>query len=236
MEVLFSPEGLLSLLTLTFLEIVLGIDNIIFISLISNDLESSQQPLARRLGLGLALGFRVLMLFGITWLIGLTAPIFSLGDHPVSGRDAILFIGGVFLLAKSSSEIVKKTEGKGHGAHGKKSKSLLGVIIQIGLLDIVFSFDSVLTAIGMTHELVIMIIAVIISMVIMLAFAKPIAEFIERHVSLQILALAFLIMIGTVLIAESAHVEIPKPYVYSSVGFALIVQLLSIRVAERNKQ
>lgn len=236
MEVLISPEGLLSLLTLTFLEIVLGIDNIIFISLISNDLESSQQPLARRLGLGLALGFRVLMLLGITWLIGLTAPIFSLGDHPVSGRDAILFVGGLFLLAKSSTEIVKKTEGKGHGDHSKKPKSLLGVVIQIGLLDIVFSFDSVLTAIGMTHELVIMIVAVIISMVIMLAFAKPIAEFIERHMSLQILALAFLIMIGTVLIAESAHVEIPKPYVYSSVGFALVVQLLSIRAAERNKK
>ena len=140
------------------------------------------------------------------------------------------------MLAKSSTEIVKKTEGKGHGANGKKPKSLLGVIIQIGLLDIVFSFDSVLTAIGMTHELVIMIIAVIISMVIMLVFAKPIAEFIERHMSLQILALAFLIMIGTVLIAESAHVEIPKPYVYSSVGFALVVQLLSIRAAERNKK
>ena len=140
------------------------------------------------------------------------------------------------MLAKSSSEIVKKTEGKGHGVDGKKPKSLLGVIIQIGLLDIVFSFDSVLTAIGMTHELVIMIIAVIISMVIMLVFAKPIAEFIERHMSLQILALAFLIMIGTVLIAESAHIEIPKPYVYSSVGFALVVQLLSIRAAERNKK
>lgn len=235
MEVLLSPEGLLSLLTLTFLEIVLGIDNIIFISLISNDLEAAQQPIARRLGLGLALGFRVLMLLGITWLIGLTEPIFHLGEHPVSGRDAILFLGGVFLLAKSSSEILKKTEGKGHGDRSKKHKSLLGVIIQIGLLDIVFSFDSVLTAIGMTHELVIMIVAVIISMVIMLVFARPIAEFIERHMSLQILALAFLIMIGTVLIAESAHIEIPKPYIYCSVGFALMVQLLSIRASERNK-
>jgi predicted tellurium resistance membrane protein TerC len=175
------------------------------------------------------------MLLGITWLIGLTEPIFHLGEHPVSGRDAILFLGGVFLLAKSSSEIVKKTEGKDHGNRSKKHKSLLGVIIQIGLLDIVFSFDSVLTAIGMTHELVIMIVAVIISMVIMLVFARPIAEFIERHMSLQILALAFLIMIGTVLIAESAHIEIPKPYIYCSVGFALMVQLLSIRAAERNK-
>jgi predicted tellurium resistance membrane protein TerC len=235
MDVLLSAEGLLSLLTLTFLEIVLGIDNIIFISLVSNDLEPSQQPLARRMGLLLALAFRVLMLLGITWLIGLTAPIVNIGDHPVSGRDAILFFGGLFLLGKSSTEIFKKTEGKGHGTHSSKAKSLVGVIVQIGLLDIVFSFDSVLTAIGMTHDLLIMVIAVIISMLIMLIFAKPIADFIERHVSLQILALSFLIMIGTVLIAESAHVEIPKPYVYSSVGFALIVQLLSIRAAERSK-
>jgi len=235
MEALLTAPGLLSLLTLTFLEIVLGIDNIIFISLLSNDLEPSKQPMARRLGLALALGFRVLMLLGISWLIGLTEPIFYIGDHKVTGRDLILFSGGVFLLAKSSTEIFKKTEGHGHGDHKAKPKSLLGVIIQIGLLDIVFSFDSVLTAIGMTEELIIMIVAVIISMVIMLAFAKPIAEFIQKHVSLQILALSFLIMIGTVLVAESAHVEIPKPYIYSSVGFALIVQLLSIRAAGRSK-
>tara|TARA_B100001939_G_scaffold280461_1_gene249147 strand:- start:576 stop:1307 length:732 start_codon:yes stop_codon:yes gene_type:complete len=235
MEPLLTAPGILSLATLTFLEIVLGIDNIIFISLVSNDLKESQKPMARRLGLALALGFRILMLLGITWLIGLTAPLFYLGDHAVSGRDAILFAGGVFLLAKSSAEIFKKTEGRGHGEHERQPKSLVGVIIQIGLLDIVFSFDSVLTAIGMTDELVIMIVAVVISMIIMLTFAKPIAHFIEKHMSLQILALSFLIMIGTVLVAESAHVEIPKPYVYSSVGFALIVQLLSIRAAEKSK-
>lgn len=235
MEALLTAPGILSLATLTFLEIVLGIDNIIFISLVSNDLKESQKPMARRLGLALALGFRILMLLGITWLIGLTAPLFYLGDHAVSGRDAILFAGGVFLLAKSSAEIFKKTEGRGHGEYERQPKSLVGVIIQIGLLDIVFSFDSVLTAIGMTDELVIMIVAVVISMIIMLTFAKPIAHFIEKHMSLQILALSFLIMIGTVLVAESAHVEIPKPYVYSSVGFALIVQLLSIRAAEKSK-
>ncbi len=235
MEVLLTGPGVLSLATLTFLEIVLGIDNIIFISLVSNDLKESQKHMARRLGLALALGFRILMLLGITWLIGLTAPLFYLGDHSVSGRDAILFAGGVFLLTKSSSEIFKKTEGRAHREHERQPKSLVGVIIQIGLLDIVFSFDSVLTAIGMTDELAIMIVAVVISMIIMLTFAKPIAKFIEKHVSLQILALSFLIMIGTVLVAESAHVEIPKPYVYSSVGFALIVQLLSIRAAEKSK-
>jgi len=235
MEALFTASGLLSLVTLTFLEIVLGIDNIIFISLVSNDLEPSKQRVARRLGLALALGFRVLMLLGITWLIELRSPIFNIGGHAVSGRDAILFFGGLFLLAKSSIEIVKKTEGRDHEGNQTRSKSLIGVIIQIGLLDIVFSFDSVLTAIGMTQNLSIMIIAVVISMMVMLIFSKPIANYIEQHISLQILALSFLIMIGTVLIAESAHVAIPKPYVYSSVGFALIVQLLSIKAARRSK-
>jgi len=231
MDALFTIEGVISLLTLTLLEIVLGIDNIIFISLVTQDLESSKQPMARRLGLGLALLFRVLMLLGITWLIGLTAPIFSLMDHPIAGRDLILFLGGVFLLFKASSEIFKKTEGKGH-EQGNKATTVLSAIVQIGLLDIVFSFDSVLTAIGMTEHIEIMIVAVIISMLIMLSFAKSIGDYIQQHISLQILALSFLIMIGMVLIAESAHVEIPKTYVYSSVGFALLVQMLSIRAAK----
>lgn len=233
-ESIFSISGLISLLTLALLEIVLGIDNIIFISLITQDLEKSKQPMARRLGLVLALVFRVLMLLGITWLIGLTAPLFSIGEHPVSGRDMILFLGGVFLLFKASTEIVHKTEGK-EKTENKKAKSVASAIIQIGLLDIVFSFDSVLTAIGMTKDIAIMIVAVIISMLVMLAFAEPISSYISKHISLQILALSFLILIGTVLIAESAHVEIPKPYVYCSVGFALIVQLLSIRASERKK-
>lgn len=235
MEVLLSLDGLIALFTLTLLEIVLGIDNIIFISLVTADLPEKSQPLARRLGIALALFFRVLMLLGITWLIGLTKPILTLADHPVSGRDAILFLGGLFLLAKASTEIFKKTEGVAHSS-SKKAVSLVGAVIQIGLLDIVFSFDSVLTAIGMTEHLAIMIIAVIISMVIMLAFARSIGDFIERHISLQILALSFLIMIGMVLVAESAHVVIPKTYVYSSVGFALLVQLLSIRASEAKKR
>jgi len=235
MEVLLSFDGLIALLTLTLLEIVLGIDNIIFISLVTADLPEKSQPLARRLGISLALLFRVIMLLGITWLIGLTEPILTLSNHPISGRDAILFFGGLFLLAKASTEIFKKTEGVRHSSE-KKALSLVGAVVQIGLLDIVFSFDSVLTAIGMTEHLSIMIIAVIISMGIMLAFARSIGDFIERHISLQILALSFLIMIGMVLIAESAHVEIPKAYVYSSVGFALLVQLLSIRAAEAKKR
>jgi predicted tellurium resistance membrane protein TerC len=227
-ESIFSLPGLISLCTLALLEIVLGIDNIIFISLITQDLEKSKQPMARRLGLILALVFRVIMLLGITWIIGLTTPLFSILDHPVSGRDAILFLGGIFLLSKASVEIVHKTEGK-KKKENSKAQSVVSAIVQIGLLDIVFSFDSVLTAIGMTEEIGVMITAVVISMLVMLSFAEPISSYISQHVSLQILALSFLILIGTVLIAESAHIDIPKPYVYCSVGFALIVQLLSIR-------
>ena len=231
-ETIFSLSGLFSLCTLTLLEIVLGIDNIVFISLITQDLEESKQPMARRLGLILALVFRVIMLLCITWIIGLTTPLFSIIEHSVSGRDAILFLGGIFLLYKASVEIVHKTEGK-KKKENTKADSVVNAIIQIGLLDIVFSFDSVLTAIGMTDEIVIMITAVVISMLVMLSFAEPISAYINKHVSLQILALSFLVLIGTVLIAESAHVEIPKPYIYCSVGFALMVQILSIRARRK---
>ena len=188
--------------------------------------------MARRLGLILALVFRVIMLLCITWIIGLTTPLFSILEHSVSGRDAILFLGGIFLLYKASVEIVHKTEGK-KKKENTKADSVVNAIIQIGLLDIVFSFDSVLTAIGMTDEIVIMITAVVISMLVMLSFAEPISAYINKHVSLQILALSFLVLIGTVLIAESAHIEIPKPYIYCSVGFALMVQILSIRARRK---
>ena len=231
-ETILSLSGLVSLCTLTLLEIVLGIDNIVFISLITQDLEESKQPMARRLGLILALVFRVIMLLCITWIIGLTTPLFSLLEHSVTGRDAILFSGGIFLLYKASVEIVHKTEGK-KKKENTKADSVVNAIIQIGLLDIVFSFDSVLTAIGMTDEIVIMITAVVISMLVMLSFAEPISAYINKHVSLQILALSFLVLIGTVLIAESAHIEIPKPYIYCSVGFALLVQILSIRARRK---
>ena len=231
-ETILSLSGLVSLCTLTLLEIVLGIDNIVFISLITQDLEESKQPMARRLGLILALVFRVIMLLCITWIIGLTTPLFSILEHSVSGRDAILFLGGIFLLYKASVEIVHKTEGK-KKKENTKADSVVNAIFQIGLLDIVFSFVSVLTAIGMTDEIVIMITAVVISMLVMLSFAEPISAYIDKHVSLQILALSFLVLIGTVLIAESAHIEIPKPYIYCSVGFALMVQILSIRARRK---
>ncbi len=234
---ILTAEGLVALLTLTFLEIVLGVDNIIFISILTNKLPQDIRPKARTAGIGLALIFRVIMLLGITWIIGFTKPLFTLFEHTITGRDAVLFLGGLFLLAKSTKEIHHKIDldEDPHSRSAKKSvNSFAGAIIQIALLDIVFSFDSILTAIGMTRNLPIMIIAVVISLVIMLIFASRIAAFIEKHVSLQILALSFLILIGFTLIADAAHFEVPKGYVYFAVGFSLLVEIVNMR-ADRKK-
>jgi predicted tellurium resistance membrane protein TerC len=234
---ILTAEGLVALLTLTFLEIVLGVDNIIFISILTNKLPQDIRPKARTAGIGLALIFRVIMLLGITWIIGFTKPLFTLFEHTITGRDAVLFLGGLFLLAKSTKEIHHKIDldEDPHSKSAKKSvNSFVGAIIQIALLDIVFSFDSILTAIGMTRNLPIMIIAVVISLVIMLIFANRIAAFIEKHVSLQILALSFLILIGFTLIADAAHFEVPKGYVYFAVGFSLLVEIVNMR-ADRKK-
>lgn len=235
---ILTAEGLVALLTLTFLEIVLGVDNIIFISILTNKLPQNMRPRARTAGIGLALIFRVIMLLGITWIIGFTQPLFEVLNHTVTGRDAVLFLGGLFLLAKSTKEIHHKID-LDEEPHEKASKkavsSFMGAIIQIALLDIVFSFDSILTAIGMTRNLPIMIIAVVISLVIMLIFASRIAAFIEKHVSLQILALSFLILIGFTLIADAAHFEVPKGYVYFAVGFSLLVEIINMR-ADRKKK
>ena len=235
---ILTAEGLVALLTLTFLEIVLGVDNIIFISILTNKLPQNMRPKARMAGIGLALVFRIIMLLGITWIIGFTKPLFTILNHTVTGRDAVLFLGGLFLLAKSTKEIHHKID-LDEEPHEKTSTkavtSFAGAIIQIGLLDIVFSFDSILTAIGMTRNLPVMIIAVVISLIIMLIFAGRIAAFIEKHVSLQILALSFLILIGFTLIADAAHFEVPKGYVYFAVGFSLLVEIINMR-ADRKKK
>ena len=233
---ILTAEGIVALLTLTFLEVVLGIDNIIFISILTNKLPKEMQARSRTLGIALALIFRVLMLLGITWIIGFTKPLFTIMSHEVTGRDLILFIGGLFLLAKSTKEIHHKTSLVEHEtSKGEKAAtSFVGAIVQIALLDIVFSFDSILTAIGMTRNVPIMIIAVIISLVIMLIFAGRIAAFIEKHVSLQILALSFLILIGFLLIADAAHFHVPKGYIYFAVAFSLVVEILNMR-ADRKK-
>ncbi|MEP0548941.1 MAG: TerC family protein [Rhodothermales bacterium] len=243
-----SPEAWVALGTLTALEIVLGIDNIIFISILSGRLPEDQQPRARTIGLGIAMGMRILLLLSISWVMGLTAPLFELGflegimggevhggergDLPwvISGRDLILLIGGAFLVAKSTHEIHGKLEGDAHHATEKgKGVSFTGVLIQIAILDIVFSLDSVITAVGMADEIMVMIIAVVIAVGVMMAFATPISDFVHHHPTVKMLALAFLILIGVNLVAEGLGQHIPKGYIYTAMAFSLLVEFLNIR-------
>lgn len=238
LALLQSPDAWISLLTLTFLEIVLGIDNIIFISIVTNKLPVEQQPKARKLGLLLALLFRIGLLMGISIIVSFKEPLFTLLDHAVSGRDLILIIGGLFLLAKSTSEIHHKVEGaEEEDSDGTKAtKSFMGIILQIIILDLVFSFDSILTAVGLTDHIEIMIAAVIISMLIMMAFSTLISDFINQHPTLQILALAFLILIGVMLIAEGFGAHVPKGYIYFSVAFSLLVEIINMRMRKKKSK
>jgi predicted tellurium resistance membrane protein TerC len=229
MEVLFSIEGLVSLLTLTFLEIILGIDNIIFISIISGRLPLQQQGKARNIGIILALLVRVLMLLGVSWIIGLRATIFTIGTFSLSYRDLILIAGGLFLLAKSTSEMHAKLEG-GHDEKKVKGATFQSTIIQIVLLDVIFSIDSILTAVGLVENLPIIIIAIVISLGIMLIFSKRISSFINDHPTMKILGISFLLMIGVLLILEGFHVHVPKGYIYFSMAFALGVEVLNMKV------
>jgi len=236
MEIFASGEAWIALLTLSFLEIVLGVDNIIFISIVSNKLPVEQQAKARNLGLILALIFRIGLLLGITWIIGFTEPLFSVFGLDISGRDLILIAGGIFLLAKSTTEIHHKIEGEEDTETSSSRKvSFAGTIVQIILLDMVFSFDSILTAVGLTEEVLIMIIAVVIAMTIMITLAGKISEFINNHPTLQILALSFLILIGFMLIVEGLHFHVPKGYIYFAVGFSLLVEVLNMKLRKRSK-
>jgi predicted tellurium resistance membrane protein TerC len=237
---LLSLDGLLSLLTLTLLEIVLGIDNIIFISIIAGKVKDKKdRKRARTIGLLLALMMRIGLLFGITWIIGLKDDLFTLFGNGFSGRDIILFCGGVFLLAKTTSEIHEKMDVADDSEEEKKTKkaaSVMSVIMQIMFIDIVFSFDSILTAVGIVNEVLIMIAAVIVSMLIMLAFSEKVSSFIERHPTVKMLALSFLLMIGFLLILEAFDVHVPKPYVYSAMAFAFLVEMLNMRVRKKSAQ
>jgi predicted tellurium resistance membrane protein TerC len=229
-------ELLFAFITLTFLEIVLGVDNIIFISILTNKLDPAIRPKARFMGIALALVFRVLMLLSITWIMHFKEPLFQVIEHPVSGRDLILFAGGFFLLFKSTKEIfeiMETEEGIDNGKNVDVAKQFAGIIFQIALLDIVFSFDSILTAIGMTQNLPIMVGAIVVSLIVMLLFSGKIAGVIEKHPSLQVLALAFLILIGVMLIAEGAGYHVPKAYIYVAIGFSLGVEMLNIRAKKR---
>ena len=254
MDQLFTAEAIISLLTLTFLEIVLGIDNIIFISIAANKLPLADQPKARNIGLLLAMLFRVALLFGISFLISLQKPFthIELGwfSAAFSGQSVILFLGGLFLLYKSTSEIHHKLEGNSddevQATPNKSANSITGVVVQIAIINIVFSIDSILTAVGLTQNIAVMMVAVILSIVIMMFFAGPVGKFVNEHPSVQMLGLAFLIMIGFMLIAEGAHLgevvifkqeigAVPKGYLYFAIAFSLLVEFLNMRLRKKQE-
>jgi predicted tellurium resistance membrane protein TerC len=226
----FTSTGLLALVTLTFLEIVLGVDNVIFISILSSKLPSAQQRRARRTGLLAAMGIRVLLLLSIAWIIRLTAPLFTVFGHAISGRDLILIGGGLFLLGKATLEIHEKLEGEeGHGST-RVAPSFSAVIVQIMALDIIFSLDSVITAVGMADDVSIMVAAVILAVIVMMFSADPISAFVNRHPTVKVLALSFLLLIGISLVGDGLGMHIPKGYIYFAMGFSIFVEMVNLRV------
>jgi len=235
MEWLSSPESWIALLSLTALEIVLGIDNIIFISILAGKLPENQQNLGRQVGLVLAMVTRILLLFSLTWLTRLTSPLFTVFQYEISGRGLILITGGLFLLGKSTFEIHERLEGEEGHASQKVIPSLTGVIVQIMLLDIVFSLDSVITAIGMVNEIAIMVTAVVIAVAIMLFASGPISSFVNNRPTLKILALSFLLLIGFSLVADGLGFHIPKGYIYFAMGFSVFVEFINLQVRARTE-
>lgn len=237
MEIFLQSETYISLLTLTFLEIVLGIDNIIFISIVSDRLPQASQKKARTLGLSLAIIMRVMLLMAISWIVHLTEPIFTIMEFALSWRDLILILGGLFLLAKSTSEIHEKIEGveEEKFRESKAKLTMQQAILQIVLLDIVFSFDSILTAVGLSDQILIMILAVVIALFVMLIFAEKVSGFVNRNPTVKMLALAFLIMIGTLLLLDGFHVHVPKGYIYFSLAFSLFVEFLNQRLRKKGQ-
>ena len=230
-EWLVDPEAWISLLTLTALEIVLGIDNIIFISILVGRLPANQRQSGRIIGLGLAMITRLLLLVSLSWMMKLTEPLFTLVGQEISGRDLILFLGGLFLIVKSVGEIKEAMHPEAHHEEENNKKvSYLGVLIQIAILDIVFSLDSVITAVGMANHLPVMILAIMIAVGVMMFAAKPIGDFVDTHPTLKILALAFLILVGVSLMAESLDIHIPKGYIYFAMGFSVVVEMLNIKM------
>lgn len=230
MELLSDPKAWIAFATLTVLELVLGIDNIVFISILAGKLHAGQQSKARLIGLGLALVMRVILLFSVTWVIGLTAPLFTVLGEEISGRDLVLMIGGLFLIGKATHEIHGSLEGEEGHTSAKLYASFTSVIIQIMLLDMVFSLDSVITAVGMVDDIRIMIGAVIVAIVFMMAFSGPIGRFVQKHPTVKMLALSFLLLIGVTLIAESLDHHIPKGYVYFAMAFSVFVEMLNLRL------
>jgi predicted tellurium resistance membrane protein TerC len=233
MDWLANPESWIALVTLTALEIVLGIDNIIFISILTGKLPRHQQAKARTLGLGAAMFTRIALLFSLTWMMRLTAPLFSILSLEISGRDLILIAGGLFLLAKSTLEIHDKLEGEENPAASVRYASFSGIIIQILLIDVVFSLDSVITAIGMVNQLEVMVAAVVIAVLFMMAFSGMVSDFVEQHPTIKMLALSFLLLIGVSLVADGLGLHIPKGYLYFSMAFSVFVEMLNLKIRKR---
>jgi predicted tellurium resistance membrane protein TerC len=230
MDALLTSEGLLALLTLTFLEIILGVDNVIFISILSSKLPHEHQSRARQTGLLAAMVMRILLLMSIVWIIRLTAPLFSLAGREFSGRDLILIGGGLFLLGKATLEIHERLEGQEGSVPRRLAPSFAAVIVQIMILDIVFSLDSVITAVGMADDVAVMITAVVLAVGVMMFSAQPIGEFVNRHPTVKVLALSFLLLIGLSLIGDGLGTHIPKGYIYFAMGFSVFVEMINVRV------
>jgi predicted tellurium resistance membrane protein TerC len=238
MEWIADPGIWLSLLTLTILEIVLGIDNLIFLAILADRLPRERQRAARRLGLGVALLTRLALLFAITWIIGLTAPLFTLLGGDVSWRDIVLIAGGLFLIAKGTFEIHHNVEGEGEsvGQAAAASVSFAGVVIQIGIMDIVFSLDSVITAVGMADHIEVMIAAVVVAMCVMVLASEPVSNFVNRYPTVKMLALSFLLLIGMALVADGLEFHIPKGYIYFAMGFSIFVECLNLIMRRRRQR
>src|SRR5512139_2957028 len=234
MDQLLNPENWVALITLVVLELVLGVDNIVFISILTGKLPAALQPRARTTGIAMAVITRILLLVSLSWVIGLVEPLFNIGKFEISGRDLILVAGGLFLLWKSTREIHQKLEGEEGEASVRVKASFWNVIVQVMLLDIIFSLDSVITAVGMVNEILIMVIAVIAAAGVMIFLAGPISHFVEAHPTVKMLALSFLLLIGFSLIVEGLHQHIPKGYIYFAMGFSVFVEMLNLRL--RRKQ
>jgi predicted tellurium resistance membrane protein TerC len=230
MEWILEPQAWVALVTLTALEIVLGIDNIIFISILVGRLPAQQRQRARILGLSLAMVTRIMLLLSLVWVMGLTRPLFSVFSEEISGRDIILFGGGLFLLAKSTMEIHQSLEGAESGGQGPTLASFAGVLVQIALIDIVFSLDSVITAVGLAQHVPVMVLAIVIAVLVMMWAARPISNFVDAHPTVKVLALSFLVLIGVALIGEGLDFHIPKGYIYFAMAYALVVEMLNLKL------
>jgi len=235
MEWMSDPQAWIALATLTVLELVLGVDNIIFISILTGKLPEEQRAKGRTIGLALAMIMRIVLLMMLSWIIGLKEPLFTVLSQEISGRDLILIIGGLFLLAKATHEIHEKLEGIDGEKSAQVASSFSAVLAQIVALDLVFSLDSVITAVGMVDQIEIMVIAVVLAIGFMMAFARPLGEFVERHPTVKMLALSFLLLIGMALVADGLHHHIPKGYIYFAMGFSVFVEMLNLRLRGKKR-